>query len=643
MSVQFGISNFNGAPVASDAIERAERLLTPYAPDGITRIHRESAALLYGSFETALVPSATQPYLLPNRDWMLWDGRLDNREELIDRSHDLDESSSAVEIAAGRYGCSGCEVFSELVGDWAVSVYSEDRREVILARDFIGARPLFYRTDHDSVVWSTVLEPLVFFGSRTLALSEDYFAGWLSSVPASELTPYEGILSVPPSCAIRIRMGNIRIHKYWNFDPGQRVRCRNDQEYEEQFRTVFRRAVRRRLASQAPILAELSGGMDSSSIVCAADALIAQGECQSPGVDTVTYFDAEEPNWDELPYARIVEQKRGRAGTHIDVGSKSFEESPNHDRFRAVPSSPYTGSSAANCFSRLLSSGGYRVVLSGLGGDEILGGVPTPVPELADLLRSLEVRRFLRQSFAWALVKRKPIVGLWGSVLRQFIPESPFWSRPARIQLTWLAPNFAARHQRELDFRFRRISITGGHPSFQANLQAVASLRSQLSSMALESSPAYEWRYPYLDRDLMSFCFSIPREQLVRPRERRSLMRRALRDMVPRDILDRRRKAYVSRGLVKVICVEYTRLRNSGPLHMEEEGIVDSQKLSLAVRSAEQGLDVATVPLLRTLALEGWLRNLRQKENEWRTYVSQKTSEIQVAGYGNRELLGRET
>ena len=75
-----------------------------------------------------------------------------------------------------------------------------------------------------------------------------------------------------------------------------------------------------------------------------------------------------------------------------------------------IPTSPYARSSAADCFRQLLSGGGYRVVLSGLGGDELLGGVPTPVPELADLLVGLDVRRFLARSFEWALAKRKPIL-----------------------------------------------------------------------------------------------------------------------------------------------------------------------------------------------------------------------------------------
>ena len=90
-------------------------------------------------------------------------------------------------------------------------------------------------------------------------------------------------------------------------------------------------------------------------------------------------------------------------------------------------------------------------------------------------------------------------------------------------------------------------------------------------------------------------------------------MRRALAHTVPRQILDRKRKAYVSRALVKVVGAEYARLRSPSPLRVEELGIVDCGELERAVHDAEQGRDVATVSLLRTLALEDWLRGLRNQ------------------------------
>jgi asparagine synthase (glutamine-hydrolysing) len=160
--------------------------------------------------------------------------------------------------------------------------------------------------------------------------------------------------------------------------------------------------------------------------------------------------------------------------------------------------------------------------------------------------------------------------------------------------------------------------------------------------MTLESDPTFEWRYPFLDRELVSFCFAIPREQMVRPYERRSLMRRALADAVPRQILERKRKAYVSRALVKVIGGEYERLRASKPLRVEELGIVDCGELENAVQNAEQGRDVATVSLLRTLALEDWLRELGNQQPPSRGIVFRKDYAIRVVRCSDQELLGRE-
>ena len=642
MGVQFGICSCDGEPVDYDVLERVESLLVPYAPEGISVLGRESCALLYGSCKTGSTPELQQPYRLQNRDWMMWDGRLDNRGDLRRASIGLDPAPTDVEVVASIYQRSETRMFSQLIGDWAISIFSEARQEVILARDFIGSRPLFYRSDKHQITWSTVLEPLVFLGPEVPQVSGSYLAGWMSSYPHSHLTPYEGVWSVPPSSMVRIRAGQTSVRKYWDFDPGLAIRHRHDRDYEEQFYLIFREAVRRRMDSSNPILAELSGGMDSSSIVCAADSLLSAGNCQTPRLDTITYFDAQEPNWDELPYAQIVEQRRGRSGTHIDVGPESFvQEEPTRNRFRMIPTSPYARSSAADCFRQLLSGGGYRVVLSGLGGDELLGGVPTPVPELADLLVGLELRQFLARSFDWALAKRKPILTLWSSVLRQFLPRSFRFSRES-FRLSWLTTEFIARHRHELSVPSLRTRLTGGSPSFQANLEAFESLRSQLSCITLESDPTFEWRYPFLDRELVSFCFAIPREQMVRPYERRSLMRRALAHTVPRQILDRKRKAYVSRALVKVIVTEYARLRGPKPLRVEELGIVDCGELENAVQNAEQGRDVATVSLLRTLALEDWLRGLRNQESPARKFVFRKDYAIRVVGCSDQELLGRE-
>jgi asparagine synthase (glutamine-hydrolysing) len=91
--------------------------------------------------------------------------------------------------------------------------------------------------------------------------------------------------------------GTQKVTKFWDFDPAKSTRYRTDAEYEEHFRDVFAQAVGRRLRSDSPVLAELSGGMDSSSIVCMADEIARHEPGGARRVETVSYYDDSEPNW----------------------------------------------------------------------------------------------------------------------------------------------------------------------------------------------------------------------------------------------------------------------------------------------------------------------------------------------------------
>ena len=154
---------------------------------------------------------------------------------------------------------------------------------------------------------------------------------------------------------------------------------------------MFATAVRRKLRSDRPVLAELSGGRDSSSIVCVADNVIARGAAEIPRLDTISYYDDSEPNWNERPYFAKVEEKRRRTGWHINVGGQDREENATpevtpetqNDGFFRIPG--YDGRTSPE-FGICLASQGNHVVLSGIGGDEVMGGVPTPAPELQNLI-----------------------------------------------------------------------------------------------------------------------------------------------------------------------------------------------------------------------------------------------------------------
>ena len=182
--------------------------------------------------------------------------------------------------------------------------------------------------------------------------------------------------------------------------------------------------MKRRLRSDSPVLAELSGGMDSSSVVCMADSIIARGEAETSRLDTISYYDDSEPNWNERPYFTKVEEKRAEpvATSTSALTSLSNSSLPNN-RFAATPASDGRPNIATTLFAACMTSQGNRVVLSGIGGDEVTGGVPTPTPALADLLARARFITLAHQLKVWALEKRKPWFYLLFEAAQEFFPE----------------------------------------------------------------------------------------------------------------------------------------------------------------------------------------------------------------------------
>ena len=614
MSVQFGRWSFNGLPAAPDYLDKAAELLAPYGPDGGGRHAAPGVDIIYRGFHTTRESRREQqPHQLPSGAVLTWDGRLDNREELVRQLHSSVTLESAdVAIAAAAYEQWGTNSFAKLIGDWALSIWEPRERSLILAKDFLGTRHLYYTADQEQVIWSTILDPLVLLAGRTFQLEEEYIAGWLSFFSAGHLTPYVGIHAVPPSKFVCLRPGKETATKYWDFDPHKQIRYSSDREYEEHFRAAFRESVRRRLRSDAPVLAELSGGMDSSSIVCMAHTIIVRGCTDHPRLDTLSYYNDSEPNWNERPYFERVEEKLGRFGCRIDVSDrKSFELDSDGDHFAATPGSCTRRYEIARQFAICLESQGNRTVLSGIGGDEVTGGVPTPTPELMDALGRARFHALAHGLKVWALNKREPWFYLLIEAARGFLPPNLVGVATQLHPAHWLSPSFIARHQDALNGYPSRVRLLGALPAFQENISTLEALRRQMASQALPSTPPHEKRYPYLDRDLLQFLYAVPREQLVRPGERRSLMRRALRSIVPAEILDRKRKAYVARSSVMTVLNEWTNLIGKRPQLLSSLlGFVDSEELGKALQKTRGGQEVSIVAVMRSLQLESWLRTI---------------------------------
>jgi asparagine synthase (glutamine-hydrolysing) len=120
-----------------------------------------------------------------------------------------------------------------------------------------------------------------------------------------------------------------------------------------------------------------------------------------------------------------------------------------------------------------------------------------------------------------------------------------------------------------------------------------------------------ERRYPFLDRELLEYLYAIPREQLVRPNQRRSLMRRALVGIVPAEILNRRRKAFLTRAPLTSLQNELPLLlERSKDMNLSSAGIVNADAFRCLLKNAAEGGLLPIVPVLRTLLLEAWLAHL---------------------------------
>ena len=615
MSVQFGRWNLDGEPVDPCYISRVKTLLAPHAPDSTTVCVKGAFFILHGAFHTTReAQEERQPAVSPAGTYLTWTGHLDNRSELMGRARRTSSlNPTDLEIVSSLYELKGGESLRDLVGDWSLSVLHHYEQKLLLAVDFLGAKPLYYLRSHRYIAWSNVLEPLVVLSPDKFALSEDYATGWLYGFPAAELTPYQGIHAVPPGSCAELTRSLEKVLSYWTFRPQETVRRFKDAELDEGFRHFFEQSVRRRLRSCGPVVSELSGGMDSSAIVCVADRLLKAESDLTPCLNTLSYLDDSEPNWNERPFLKSVENLRGRSGLHIDVNTQlSFVPLRDSARFPDTPAVGVVPSVPQQKVSRYLRNEGIRVALSGIGGDETTGGVPDGSAELADLLSEGRFLEFFRREFAWCLALRRPILHMTRDVVAGFLPPGPFHQSLLRTKVPWIKPELESRQRNNPSCRSLRLTLHGPLPSVQENLYTLGDLQRQIASSPIQIHPPRDRRYPFLDRDLLEFLYSVPREQLVQPGHRRSLMRRALCGIVPQSVLERKRKAYVARAPVVSIRAQAAELTDwTKVMLVADIGLIDPALFHRAIEAACDGNDTHLWRISRTLELESWLRDSR--------------------------------
>ena len=614
MSIIFGIRTVEERLVDEQHLLHLARGTDRYAPDGVSVCVMDSVGMGLQPFRTHLRSRLeSKPGVDVRGNMITLDGRIDNHAELstlLGLGRNGVPDSAIVLAAFDRWGE---ECFSKLVGDWALALWSCFDRSLYLARDHAGTRTLYFEQAADCVVWSTYLETF-FVENANRDLDARFAASYLTCRPLNDLTPYQGIRAVPSAHFVRFRGDTLVRRAHWEGMIANELHYGADMEYEEHFLSLFRQAVERRSGPGAPVLAHLSGGMDSTSIVCMSDRICRSGDGCSPEslVNTLSLYNDLEPSWNERPYFSLVEERRGKAGIHVDVSAMGPTFEP---LISSLGPSLLPGCDSETVTRDLALQqqigGDYRVILSGLGGDEVLGGVPQPLPELADLLVARKFGTFLSRSIEWCLPERKPLLRMLADTLRFVVrlylrPQVhagplPAWVQPQVRELSRRGERrWAARRG---NWRLRPSAIDRGM-TWWSILESMPHLFPSLVTRR-------EYRYPYLDRDLVEFLFRVPPRVLINPGRRRTLMRNALKGIVPEEVLERKRKAYVVRKPLFSLQSAHEKLTTLfSDSRLAERGLISPSAIQPVLERVADGNQLQDwPPLMRSISLELWLRS----------------------------------
>lgn len=619
MSAQAGVLYLNGQPNRHGLLEEMGKGLDRYGPDGGDQLESGSVGFVYRACH--ITPESVfevQPSKGPGGAILTFDGRLDNREDLLmqlpTRPGEVWTDAAIAQAAFERWGE---QCFVRLVGDWAIAAWSPETATVFLARDFSGTCPLYYsRLLSGTVLWSSELEQLaeqvVRWTGSSLKLNEEWIAGYLALGPRADQTPFVGINPVPPGQVVLVAGGKTMIRPHWQPDPGMEIRYRTDGEYEEHFRHLFRNSVRSRLRSKWPIWARLSGGLDSSAIVCMADDILAKEGAACPRLETVTTVFDDSPESDERQFAMAVERQRGSRGHHFSERDFPLLCDPFQPNAAGTPEilDCYIGREQA--ISEAMRKDAARVQFCGIGGDELLGNLGAGTATLLDHLWDWRPLHFWDLLGVWANGTKRSRWPLFWDVLSAKLPRGILqrvdFSQDIEQRVGFVDPNF--RRRTNLDrlatlanddpYGMRRPSQKGRATGLRSVIITVARApqrRTVLGHLAT----------PYLDRALATYLLAIPATQLARPGEPRSLMRRSLRDVLPRLVLKRRTKCSPDSALYRALCRNWAGLSHYLDATIATKfGLVEPGVLAGLAEKASHGA-IPITHVSRIICLESWL------------------------------------
>ena len=568
-----GIAGFSGPDVYPDAarplLARMIHTLAHRGPDGYGFHAEPGVGLAHARLSIIDLATGDQPIHNPHRDvWTVFNGEIFNYIELraeLEAAGHVFYTRSDTEVIVHLYDRHGDRFVEYLNGQFAIALWDARRQRLVLARDRAGIRPLFHVRAQGRTWFASEVKALLAALPQCASIDPagliQTFTYWSTLEPQ---TIYRDVQSLPPGCLLAIESdGSETLRRYWDWtfpDAADSAPVREPRSVDQaaaELRELLVDAVRLQLRADVPVGAYLSGGLDSSGIVA-----MIRGFTQTPvRTFSVAFEDGE---FDESEHQMAMVRHLGTDHTTLrctrrDIGD-AFPRLIRHTETPVLRTAPVPLMLLAGS----VREQGYKVVLTGEGADEVFGGY--------DLFKEAKIRRFwarqpdsrmrpLLLQRLYGYLENSPVrnpafaQSFFGQGMehlqRPIFAHTPRWATSQRA-LAFLSPELRASvggwdpleaYERTLPAEISSWSGLARDQYVEAkSLLAGYLLSSQGDRVAMASS--IEGRVPYLDHRVIEFANRLPASFKIRGMTEKYILRRALSDLLPQEILQRTKQPY---------------------------------------------------------------------------------------------------
>ncbi|HET9399519.1 MAG TPA: asparagine synthase (glutamine-hydrolyzing) [Candidatus Acidoferrales bacterium] len=621
MSGIAGIFSRDSQPADANALKKMAAALAQRGPHGEGVWARGPVGLVHRLLSTCPEGMERQPLADRSSELCLtFDGRLDNRDEIFQQlgvAHEAWDSISDAVAVLAAYRQWGETCVEKMLGDFAFAVWDQANQKLFCARDAMGVKPFYYCLDEKKFVFAS--EPQAIFASGEVEHRPDleaiakYLTGDFGD---TEQTRYAKVMRLPARYSLSVSSEAVQKRMYWDFDPSRRILCRDDAEYGAQFAEIFSRAVRSRLRSRTPIGARLSGGLDSSSVVCVASLQMESEPGLARALETFSNV-FEGMACDERPFIEDVVAKAG-----VKANFFAFKPGPCEEPAGAAASYPdnfyHPGMLVNVPMCTAMKERGFHVAFEGIGGDELLAPGCEHVTDLAAQRKFKEAWREARRISKACDFGTFDLLYIYGLI--PFVPE---FAKPILRPLHRLLRGGAADNCVRGEF-LKRAGVSSRHSERQNQKFATRAqqkiydvlFRGWNALVAVEEIESFssrfgiEVRYPFLDRRVAEFVIALPPEQRWRGQSK-FILRQAMNGILPESVRTRRGKAVFSPLLHEQLSgTQGQEIRAAfANSEMASEGILDRARLMRLFDSYEKAPSLRSASQIMFLTgLELWFR-----------------------------------